>query len=219
MTSGIQGLAIITGASTGIGAATARELARRGFHVLAGVRRDHDARAKPAVRRAGASHQRADRVGHRVGPARGSRGQGDRQGSDGAQTAHSLHRWPRSRAAMPGAHPARPDTRPPLCRRSASSLPQGEPLSTKTPLPLADRSALVTCAYPEPGRSILSASIRHGRFLASWMEAATASAQERGASEPRSRHEGTSSRAWSCLREMRYATPRLGSQQSQATTL
>jgi len=34
---------VITGASTGIGAATARELARRGFHVLAGVRRDRDA--------------------------------------------------------------------------------------------------------------------------------------------------------------------------------
>ena len=33
----------MTGASTGIGAATARELARRGFHVLAGVRRDVDA--------------------------------------------------------------------------------------------------------------------------------------------------------------------------------
>ncbi|MGI5240348.1 SDR family oxidoreductase [Dactylosporangium sp. CA-139066] len=32
----------MTGASTGIGAATARELARRGFHVLAGVRRDSD---------------------------------------------------------------------------------------------------------------------------------------------------------------------------------
>jgi NAD(P)-dependent dehydrogenase (short-subunit alcohol dehydrogenase family) len=41
----IQELAIITGASTGIGAATARELARRGFHVLAGVRRDRDADA------------------------------------------------------------------------------------------------------------------------------------------------------------------------------
>ena len=35
----------MTGASTGIGAATARELARRGFHVLAGVRRDRDADA------------------------------------------------------------------------------------------------------------------------------------------------------------------------------
>jgi NAD(P)-dependent dehydrogenase (short-subunit alcohol dehydrogenase family) len=33
---------VVTGASTGIGAATARELARRGFHVLAGVRRTKD---------------------------------------------------------------------------------------------------------------------------------------------------------------------------------
>src|SRR5882757_9334758 len=38
-------LVIVTGASTGIGAATARGLARRGFHVLAGVRRDVDADA------------------------------------------------------------------------------------------------------------------------------------------------------------------------------
>jgi NAD(P)-dependent dehydrogenase (short-subunit alcohol dehydrogenase family) len=36
-------LIVVTGASTGMGAATARELARRGFHVLAGVRRDVDA--------------------------------------------------------------------------------------------------------------------------------------------------------------------------------
>jgi NAD(P)-dependent dehydrogenase (short-subunit alcohol dehydrogenase family) len=35
-------LVVVTGASTGMGAATARELARRGFHVLAGVRRDSD---------------------------------------------------------------------------------------------------------------------------------------------------------------------------------
>jgi NAD(P)-dependent dehydrogenase (short-subunit alcohol dehydrogenase family) len=34
---------IVTGASTGIGAATARELASRGFHVLAGVRKEADA--------------------------------------------------------------------------------------------------------------------------------------------------------------------------------
>lgn len=41
----IRELAVVTGASTGIGAATARELARLGFHVLAGVRRDRDADA------------------------------------------------------------------------------------------------------------------------------------------------------------------------------
>jgi NAD(P)-dependent dehydrogenase (short-subunit alcohol dehydrogenase family) len=35
-------LIVVTGASTGIGAATARELARKGFHVLAGVRREVD---------------------------------------------------------------------------------------------------------------------------------------------------------------------------------
>jgi NAD(P)-dependent dehydrogenase (short-subunit alcohol dehydrogenase family) len=40
-----QELIVVTGASTGIGAATARELALRGFHVLAGVRRDVDAEA------------------------------------------------------------------------------------------------------------------------------------------------------------------------------
>ncbi|NGN67630.1 SDR family NAD(P)-dependent oxidoreductase [Streptomyces sp. A7024] len=38
-------LIVISGASTGIGAATARELASRGYHVLAGVRRDEDADA------------------------------------------------------------------------------------------------------------------------------------------------------------------------------
>ncbi|RFA17594.1 SDR family oxidoreductase [Subtercola boreus] len=36
-------LVLVTGASTGMGAATARELARRGYHVLAGVRRETDA--------------------------------------------------------------------------------------------------------------------------------------------------------------------------------
>lgn len=40
-----QELIVVTGASTGMGAATAKELARRGFHVLAGVRRDIDADA------------------------------------------------------------------------------------------------------------------------------------------------------------------------------
>jgi len=41
-------LIVVTGASTGMGAATAKELARRGFHVLAGVRRDVDADAMRA---------------------------------------------------------------------------------------------------------------------------------------------------------------------------
>lgn len=40
-----QELLVVTGASTGMGAATARELARRDFHVLAGVRRERDADA------------------------------------------------------------------------------------------------------------------------------------------------------------------------------
>ncbi len=43
-----QELIVVTGASTGMGAATARELARNGFHVLAGVRRDADADALAA---------------------------------------------------------------------------------------------------------------------------------------------------------------------------
>ncbi|MGO8769502.1 MAG: SDR family NAD(P)-dependent oxidoreductase [Mycobacterium sp.] len=38
-------LVVVSGASTGMGAATAKELARNGFHVLAGVRRDVDADA------------------------------------------------------------------------------------------------------------------------------------------------------------------------------
>jgi NAD(P)-dependent dehydrogenase (short-subunit alcohol dehydrogenase family) len=42
MSSETRELVVVTGASTGMGAATARELARRGFHVLAGVRRDSD---------------------------------------------------------------------------------------------------------------------------------------------------------------------------------
>ncbi|MFG3166218.1 SDR family oxidoreductase [Streptomyces sp. NPDC048200] len=40
-----QKLVVVTGASRGMGASTARELARRGFHILAGVRRDRDADA------------------------------------------------------------------------------------------------------------------------------------------------------------------------------
>ncbi|MGH8920531.1 MAG: SDR family NAD(P)-dependent oxidoreductase [Actinomycetes bacterium] len=40
-----QQLIVVTGASTGMGASAARELAGQGFHVLAGVRRDQDADA------------------------------------------------------------------------------------------------------------------------------------------------------------------------------
>jgi NAD(P)-dependent dehydrogenase (short-subunit alcohol dehydrogenase family) len=42
-------LVLISGASTGMGAATARELAGRGYHVLAGVRRESDADALRAT--------------------------------------------------------------------------------------------------------------------------------------------------------------------------
>jgi NAD(P)-dependent dehydrogenase (short-subunit alcohol dehydrogenase family) len=38
-------LIVVTGASTGMGAATVKELARKGFHVLAGVRHEADAEA------------------------------------------------------------------------------------------------------------------------------------------------------------------------------
>jgi NAD(P)-dependent dehydrogenase (short-subunit alcohol dehydrogenase family) len=44
-----QEIVIVTGASTGMGAATARELAHRGYHVLAGVRRDSDGAALTAA--------------------------------------------------------------------------------------------------------------------------------------------------------------------------
>jgi len=50
VTNRTQKLIVVTGAATGIGASAARELARRGFHVLAGVRRDRDA---DAIRSAG----------------------------------------------------------------------------------------------------------------------------------------------------------------------
>jgi NAD(P)-dependent dehydrogenase (short-subunit alcohol dehydrogenase family) len=72
-------LVVVTGASTGMGAATARELASQGFHVLAGVRRDQDA---DAIRAPGvepvivditdADHVRAlaDRVGQDGRPLR-----------------------------------------------------------------------------------------------------------------------------------------------------
>lgn len=44
-----QEIVVVSGASTGMGAATAREMARRGFHVLAGVRRDSDGEALRAA--------------------------------------------------------------------------------------------------------------------------------------------------------------------------
>src|SRR5262245_53385528 len=43
--SGDRGHVVITGTSTGIGAATTKALADQGFHVFAGVRRDEDAQA------------------------------------------------------------------------------------------------------------------------------------------------------------------------------
>ncbi|MFE4646409.1 SDR family NAD(P)-dependent oxidoreductase [Streptomyces sp. NPDC056730] len=50
MSSETRKLIVVTGASTGMGASAARGLARQGFHVLAGVRRDRDA---DAIRSAG----------------------------------------------------------------------------------------------------------------------------------------------------------------------
>ena len=41
----VREIVVVTGASSGIGAATARELSKRGYHVLAGVRRQEDADA------------------------------------------------------------------------------------------------------------------------------------------------------------------------------
>ena len=38
-----RGFVVVTGTSTGIGAATALHLADKGFHVFAGVRREADA--------------------------------------------------------------------------------------------------------------------------------------------------------------------------------
>ncbi|WP_112262915.1 SDR family NAD(P)-dependent oxidoreductase [Lentzea terrae] len=49
MTTSSEELVVVTGASTGLGRATARELARCGFHVLAGVRRETDAVAAPGI--------------------------------------------------------------------------------------------------------------------------------------------------------------------------
>jgi len=54
MTAPPEGLIVVSGASTGIGAATAREFASRGYHVLAGVRRDQYADAPRAHRPAAA---------------------------------------------------------------------------------------------------------------------------------------------------------------------
>jgi NAD(P)-dependent dehydrogenase (short-subunit alcohol dehydrogenase family) len=42
MSHDVNELIVVSGASTGMGAATAHELARRGYHVLAGVRRESD---------------------------------------------------------------------------------------------------------------------------------------------------------------------------------
>ncbi|MBW4719398.1 SDR family oxidoreductase [Saccharothrix obliqua] len=67
---------VVTGASTGIGAASARELARRGFHVLAGVRREQDADAlrAPGVEPVILDITRPDHVARLAGRFDGSPG-------------------------------------------------------------------------------------------------------------------------------------------------
>ena len=62
-------LAVVTGASSGIGQATVRALAARGFHVLAGVRREAD-----ADQLAGDEDRAGHPRHHRPGPRDGDRG-------------------------------------------------------------------------------------------------------------------------------------------------
>ena len=55
-----RGFVVVTGTSTGIGAATALHLAENGFHVFAGVRREEDGdalRAQAPEKRDAADHR------------------------------------------------------------------------------------------------------------------------------------------------------------------
>ena len=65
---GLTGAVVVTGTSTGIGAATALHLAENGFHVFAGVRREADGEAlksRAAGRAHGAAHRHHRRRGDR----------------------------------------------------------------------------------------------------------------------------------------------------------
>ena len=122
-----SGTVVITGASTGIGRATALRLARAGFVVLAGVRREEDGaalRAQDAAHRAGARRRdrrrpdRAPRRARRRRPAGRARQQRRHRGRRAAGGRPARPRAPpvrgqRLRAAGRDPGPARPHPRRP----------------------------------------------------------------------------------------------------------
>jgi hypothetical protein len=86
---------------------------------------------------------------------------GIRLASTAPSEGYSENRAPRCSPCWRAS--CRPDTRPRLCRRSASPLSQREQMSTTIPLPLAGKSALVT----GPGRNdwVPCAQVRRSRRL------------------------------------------------------